>query len=147
MTSHLPEAPKELRDIAEIRKRLLAGNADEDQISEVGEWEARAKEALIFLNLKKHEGIGMILRRAFEELRDIDEVLRKQEVTDLSVEGAMKFASETAVLQERKKLWRWFIELFSVAESDLDAIRMEVERQLGDEDESAKNLEEEVAEE
>lgn len=129
---HLPEGPEELKKIDKIRSRLIQGDADPDQVAEVDEWERKAKAALILLNVQKHEGVQIIIRHALEEVKAIDEEVQTGRPENLSTEAALSFAHRTIILQDQKAMWRWFIDLFQLAKSDMDAIRAEIDNELDD---------------
>ncbi len=116
--SQILQTPKELDRLYKLRARL-AGTDRDDHLEEINKWEKEIKKALIFLNLRGHEGIGMLIDRANEEIAQVDEILRSTRPVDLSPEGVTKYAYESARLFDRKELWEWFKTLFDGAESAL----------------------------
>lgn len=119
--------PPELAKIQRVRARLIAGGTDrDDHLKVIDDWEKRVKDALIALNLQKHEGVKMLMRRAGRELLEIDDILRTQRPKSLTPDDALAFAHETTLLHERKRLWEWFMGLFSDAREDLEDVMSEV---------------------
>lgn len=124
----LPPEPEELEKIDRIRNYLVKGKADPDQIAEVDEWERKVKEALIILNVEKHEGIKLLVARAIEQVSLID-----QELTHPSKPIAEHIA-EVPDLFRKREMWEWLIDFFGVAKEDLANIRSEIDRQLKDDE-------------
>ena len=119
--------PPELERLNALRKKLAG--ADEDTFRELDRWEAKAKEALIALNLKGHEGIEMFRERANREIKDINDILTATRPKDLSPENAQQYANEAARLFDRKDLWEWFGAFFTDAETALNEVRADLAEQ------------------
>lgn len=115
--------PEELERLNKIRAQLTGTDRD-DHVGELDDWEQRIKQALIFLNLKGHEGIDMILARANDEIRAINLELIADVGEGTHTEAALIAESmNRRELLYRRKLWTWFKELFTEAESEMDAAR------------------------
>lgn len=132
MANEILKAPKELERLYKLRARL-SGTDRTDHLDEIDKWEKEIKKALIFLNLKGHEGIGMLIDKANDEIGQVDEILRSTRPTDLSPEGVTKYAYETARLFDRKELWEWFKTLFDGAETALKDAEVFLDGQEEDE--------------
>lgn len=129
---HLPDDPQELKDIARIREALFDTDRD-DHLAILNDWEKRVKKALIMLNLRKNEGIQVILRMAEETIRGIDQELEGRKPKSLSPDDALEFAHETLLLHERRAMWEQFMRLFVDSEEDLEEIRSDIKLQLEEE--------------
>lgn len=127
----LLETPPELKKIEALRKKLTG--ADPSHLAEVDRWEKKAKNALIFQSLEKHEGILMILTQAALKIKEVDEVLLAFKPKDFSPQAMAKYTYETARLFDQKELWSWFIELFGRSRDELAAVMALVEDQEPDE--------------
>jgi hypothetical protein len=131
--AHLPEEDI-FKRINAVRKRL--GSTDRtDNLEETKAWERRAKRDLILLNLKKHEGIQMILDKAKEEISIRNKALRTERPTDLSPNSVAKYATERAFHFQALDLWTWFLSLFLDAEQDLKDLEAALEYEEGVPDE------------
>ena len=128
------KVPEELARIDALRKKL-AGTDRDDHLDLLDQWEQKVKQASIMLALRGHEGIEMILKRAEQELREIDEVLGNSKPTDFSPDGLAKYAFEQKALYDRRELWEWFRSLFTDAKRQIQ----EVQYDLDTEDELEKN--------
>lgn len=129
-THLLEQDPPILRRIYAIRDALVKGGTDrDDHVEETVEWEVKAKQALIKLQLKGHEGVKMILENAVNERRIINSELKNAYPKSMSQADLMEYAIGNALLIERKKMWDSFIEMFNAAEEDIAALETELEQQ------------------
>lgn len=118
MAEKILKNPPELDRLYRVRARL-AGTDRDDHIEELNIWEGKIKKALIALNLKGHEGITMLIDRAKDEIREINDVLTSTRPVNLSAEGAQQYAYEAARLHDKKSMWEWFMEFFQEAETSI----------------------------
>ncbi len=129
---YLPEE-QILERIKALREKMARAGGD-DSLAELDKWERKAKKALIFLSLQKHEGIQMVIERANEELKDISQRLLLERPD--GSESPEKYALERQFLFDREDLWRWFKSLFVDAETELKMIEEDLAAQETDESEA-----------
>jgi hypothetical protein len=110
-----------LEKITKLKTRLYG--ADQDDLSQVDQWERDAKTALITDNLQEHEGIKIIIDQFISDIKDIDEVL----TTAYSVELSDKDRDR---LLDNKKFIQKFIDLFEVARSTVTELEARVDNEL-----------------
>ncbi len=121
MANKILEENEILLRIAKIREKL--GDTDRtDNLKELEQWEAKAKKALIFLNLKGHEGIEMIINKAKEEILNRQESLKSKRPASLDPQEAIKYASDRAFDFLGIDMWTWFLNLFLESELDLKEV-------------------------
>lgn len=117
-----------LERIAKVRERL--GETDsEESLKELALWEAKTKKALIFLNLKGHEGIDAMIEKAKEEIKIRRESLHVKRPSSLSLEASAHYASEAAFTFATIDLWTWFLNLFLESEADLKDVLDSLDRE------------------
>lgn len=131
---NLPKEPPILERIIAVRAKL-AGTDRDDHLREVDVWEAKAKKALIFMSMKGHEGIDMLITKAREEIQLINIELTK-EPTENDEWADAQFAQEALkrrALFAQRNLWHWFLGLFDEAAEDLKIIEGDIALQESEE--------------
>lgn len=114
------KAPAELERLAALRKKLYGTDRD-DHLDELDMWEKKIKKALIFLNLKEHEGIPDIIAKAKEEIHLINLKLLTEEgtVDTYNPEVLIHKSIERQRLIDLRTVWTWFLSLFGDATTAL----------------------------
>lgn len=122
MTEKILKNPAHLDRLYALRAGL-AGTDRDDHLEEINEWERKIKRALIFLNLKEHEGIPDLLARANQEIKEINARLLSEELTEgeYSPEKLISASIERQRLYDLRSVWMWFKSLFEDANNELKA--------------------------
>ena len=98
-----------------------------DDILEIKEWHKAVQTAMLKKDLRKHEGVQMLVEKLREDVIEIGVVLGAADSTKLPDRQRDR-------LLDRKELYLWFLGFFSRVEEELAIIDKAV-------DEETKNLE------
>ena len=134
MTEKTLKNPPQLERIYELRKKLYGTDRD-DHVEELDLWERKTKKALIFLNLKEHEGIPDLLAKADEEIQLINAKLLAEEFgpniapEDYRPEVLIHQSLARQRLIDLRTMWMWFKSLFEEAKTDLNEVEAFLEGQ------------------
>lgn len=112
--------PPELERLYALRAKLYGTDRD-DHLAELDMWEKKIKKALIFLNLKQHEGIPDLIAKANEEIRLINLKLLTEtgEEETYNPEALIHRSLERQRLLDLRSMWTWFKTLFEEAKTEL----------------------------
>jgi len=107
--------------IGKLKKNFESQDADESSIEDIKKWEKTAKRALAYQALAKHEIIREILSSYREKIASIND--------QLSTDENVKDSDRSLLFKE--KAWRQeFINLFTSADTELEAIEKAVDDNL-----------------
>lgn len=134
MTEKTLQNPPQLERLSALRAKLYGTDRD-DHVAELDMWERKVKKALIFLNLKKHEGIPDILLKANEEIRAINAKLLEDRVQNNAYTPDMLIndSLERQRLLDLRSVWVWFKTLFEEAKTDLNEVDAFLQEQESEE--------------
>lgn len=124
--------PRSLKRVDELKRKLTGNN---DHLSEVVEWEKRAKTALLKIDLAEHQGVRLFLAGIIQLIKETNELLQIAKSDELS-------DSQRNGLIDKKDFMIWILEFFKEARTDLKSIEEELEFQLDGEVESDTDEEE-----
>ena len=112
--------PPELDRLYALRAKLYGTDRD-DHLAELDMWEKKIKKALIFLNLKEHEGIPDLIAKANEEIHAINIKLLTETTGEdtYNPEALIHRSLERQRLLDLRSMWTWFKSLFEEAKTEL----------------------------
>lgn len=112
--------PPELDRLYALRAKLYGTDRD-DHLAELDMWEKKIKKALIFLNLKEHEGIPDLIAKANEEIHAINIKLLTETASEdtYNPEALIHRSLERQRLLDLRSMWTWFKSLFEEAKTEL----------------------------
>lgn len=96
--------------------------AYEGDAEQLKSWRKQLGRAMLSKDLKKHEGILMILEKLSKDVMDIDILLMTQSSEKLS-------DIKRDRLLDKKDLYYWFLGLFSNLDEEIEAIRQKVKEE------------------
>ena len=112
-----------MADIDKIKEYFR--NADDETIKEIRDLEKRIKSNQLFLNLRDHDAMKMILDSLISRVAKIDNFLKTQSAESLSSEQSRI----TRAYQEAyRDFSNWFIDLFVIAEKRTEIANKTVEK-------------------
>lgn len=103
---------------------------DQESLDVVNEWERNLKHANLIGNLKRHDGMKIILAGLEKELA----VIRKKLVDDASLFESEKGVIDGRILHARKEWIKRFISLFTGPEKQVEMLNKMIDKKLLDHD-------------
>lgn len=110
-------------DIEKLKKKFVDPAFTEDKQTILA-WERDVKKAQLRDDLANHDAMKEIIKKLEQDIKEIDDVLKKQEVNsdqDMLDRKALKY---------RRKLYFWFLNLFSSTKKTIKTIEKEIEQNL-----------------
>jgi hypothetical protein len=101
-------------------------DADEDTLNTIVTLEKSIKRNQLFLNLRNHDGMKMIIEFCEKMIGKIDTLLLGQKASDLLANK--KLLIDRAYYEAYRDSMRWLISIFSVAEKRVESSTKRVEK-------------------
>ena len=108
-----------LHNLEKLKEKFFG--EDTASLEEVRHWEATVKRAVKQHNAQKNPAIQMVIKQSRAQLAESDALLSN----DPTLTEAQRHA-----IFERKKAWKWFLNLFEVPEGTIKAIKKAVEEEM-----------------